>query len=368
MNRPSNAAPTVSSTGPLTEPRSVTVAAGSTVSPSSAVPITGRGTARTTTPPSSRVTVTPRPAAASRAAGSTSHPATGRPPAARAAASEPPSCPSPTTATGGAGIVGTGKAGAASSGTAPSDMIRGYDLRADPRADLRADPRAPASLRVMTPRSFLLTQELADYVRASSERPDEVAADLLAETAALAERGKVPATFQIAPEQGAFMQLLTRALGARRAVEVGTFTGFSALCIARGLPGAASPLCLDITEEWTAIARRYWERAGLEDRIELRLGPALDSLRALPAEPTLDLAFVDADKTGYAGYVEELHPRLTDDAVVLLDNTLRGGRVLDPQSDDDRAIAELNAALAADPRWETVLLPLADGLTFLRKR
>jgi caffeoyl-CoA O-methyltransferase len=220
----------------------------------------------------------------------------------------------------------------------------------------------------MTPRSFLLTQELADYVRASSERPDEVAADLLAETAALAERGKVPATFQIAPEQGAFMQLLTRALGARRAVEIGTFTGFSALCIARGLPGDGSLLCLDINEEWTAIARRYWERAGLEDRIELRLGPALDSLRALPAEPTFDLAFVDADKTGYAGYVEELHPRLTDDAVVLLDNTLRGGRVLDPQSDDDRAIAELNAALAADPRWETVLLPLADGLTFLRKR
>jgi caffeoyl-CoA O-methyltransferase len=220
----------------------------------------------------------------------------------------------------------------------------------------------------MTPRSFLLTQELADYVRASSERPDEVAADLLAETAALAERGKVPATFQIAPEQGAFMQLLTRAFGARRAVEIGTFTGFSALCIARGLPGDGSLLCLDINEEWTAIARRYWERAGLEDRIELRLGPALDSLRALPAEPTFDLAFVDADKTGYAGYVEELHPRLTDDAVVLLDNTLRGGRVLDPQSDDDRAIAELNAALAADPRWETVLLPLADGLTFLRKR
>src|SRR4051794_5171144 len=241
----------------------------------------GRGTARTTTPPSSRVTVPPRAAAASRAAGSTSHPATGRPPAARAAASEPPSCPRPTTATGGAGIVGTGKAGAASSGTAPSDMIRGYDLR--------ADPRAPASLRVMTPRSFLLTQELADYVRASSERPDEVAADLLAETAALAERGKVPATFQIAPEQGAFMQLLTRALGARRAVEMGTFPGFSALCIAGGLPGDGSLLCLDINEEGRAIARRYWERAGLEDRIELRLGPALDSLRALPAEPTFDL-------------------------------------------------------------------------------
>jgi caffeoyl-CoA O-methyltransferase len=220
----------------------------------------------------------------------------------------------------------------------------------------------------MTPRSFLLTPELADYVRAASERPDEVATDLLAETAVLGERGEVPATFQIAPEQGTFMQLLTRVLGARRAIEIGTFTGFSALCIARGLPDDGSLLCLDISEEWTAIARRYWERAGLGDRIELRLGRAIDSLRALPAEPTFDLAFVDADKTGYADYVEELHPRLTDDGVVLLDNTLRGGRVLDPQSDDDRAVVELNAALAADPRWETVLLPLADGLTFLRKR
>jgi caffeoyl-CoA O-methyltransferase len=220
----------------------------------------------------------------------------------------------------------------------------------------------------MTPRSFLLTEQLGDYVRASTEPPDDVVTDLLAETAELGERGKAPPTFQIPPEQGAFMQLLTRALGVRRAVEIGTFTGYSALCIARGLPADGSLVCLDTSAEWTAIARRYWERAGLEDRIELRLGPALDSLRALPAEPTFDLAFVDADKTGYAGYVEELHPRLTDDAVVLLDNTLRGGRVLDPQSDDDRAIAELNAALAADPRWETVLLPLSDGLTMLRRR
>jgi len=220
----------------------------------------------------------------------------------------------------------------------------------------------------MTPRSFLLTPELGDYVRATSEPPDDVAADLLAETAALADRGEVPATFQIAPEQGAFMQLLTRALGARRAIEIGTFTGFSALCVARGLPDDGSLLCLDVSEEWTAIARRYWARAGLADRIELRLGDAHESLRALPAEPTFDVAFVDADKTGYADYVDELHPRMTGNGVVLLDNTLAGGRVLDPQSDNERAIADLNTALAADPRWETVLLPLADGLTMLRKR
>ena len=109
----------------------------------------------------------------------------------------------------------------------------------------------------MTPRSFLLTPELADYVRANSEPPDDVAADLLAETAALADRGEVPPTFQIAPEQGTFMQLLTRALGVRRAVEIGTFTGYSALCVARGLPADGSLLCLDASEEWTAVARRY---------------------------------------------------------------------------------------------------------------
>lgn len=220
----------------------------------------------------------------------------------------------------------------------------------------------------MTPRSFLLTPELADYVRASSEPPDDVAADLLAETAEMADRGEIPPTFQIAPEQGTFMQVLTAALGARRAIEIGTFTGFSAMCVARGLPADGSLLCLDVNEQWTAVARRYWERAGLTDRIELRLGDAHETLRAVPAEPTFDLAFVDADKTGYADYVEQLHPRMRRGGVVLLDNTLRHGRVIDPRSDDDRAVVELNAALVADPRWETVLLPLADGLTMLRVR
>ncbi|MGY1672517.1 O-methyltransferase [Geodermatophilus sp. SYSU D00710] len=220
----------------------------------------------------------------------------------------------------------------------------------------------------MTPRSFLLTPELADHVRASSEPVDEVVADLVAETAALAERGEVSPTFQIAPEQGVFMQLLTRAVGARRAIEIGTFTGLSALCIARGLPDDGSLLCLDRNAEWTAIAQRYWERAGVAGRIEVRLGEALDTLRALPGEPVFDLAFVDADKTGYQAYVDELHPRMRPNGLVLLDNTLRGGRVLDPRSDDDHAVVALNAALAGDPRWETVLLPVADGLTLLRRR
>ena len=220
----------------------------------------------------------------------------------------------------------------------------------------------------MTPRSFLLTQELTDYVRASSEPPDDVAAELLAETLAMADRGELPATFQIPQEQGTFMQLLTRALGVRRAIEIGTFTGFSALCIARGLPDDGALICLDRSEEWTAMARRYWARAGVADRIELRLGDAHDSLRALPPEPAFDLAFVDADKAGYADYVEQLHPRMRDNGVVLLDNTLRGGQVIAPETDDDRAVVALNAALAADRRWETVLLPVSDGLTMLRKR
>ncbi|WP_346621332.1 O-methyltransferase [Blastococcus montanus] len=220
----------------------------------------------------------------------------------------------------------------------------------------------------MTPRSFLLTPELADYVRASSDPVDEVMADLIRETAEMADRGEVSGTMQIAPEQGVLMRLLTTALGARRAIEIGTFTGFSALCIARGLPEDGSLLCLDRNEQWTAVARRYWERAGVAGRIELRIGDALPTLRSLPAEETFDLAFVDADKTGYAAYVAELHPRMTPNGVVLLDNTLWSGSVLDPGDDSDLALAELNAALATDPRWETVLLPLADGLTLLRKR
>jgi caffeoyl-CoA O-methyltransferase len=220
----------------------------------------------------------------------------------------------------------------------------------------------------MTPRSFLLTQELADYVRAASEPPDDVAAGLIAETEAVAGRGEGSPTYQIAPEQGAFMQLLTAALGARRAVEIGTWTGFSALCIARGLPADGSLLCLDVNADWPTIGRRYWERAGVSDRIEVRIGDAHETLRALPAEPTFDLAFVDADKTGYADYVDQLHPRMRRNGVVLLDNTLFSGRVLDPHDPDSEALASLNVALAADPRFETVLLPLSDGLTVLRVR
>src|SRR5690242_12433388 len=159
-------------------------------------------------------------------------------------------------ASGSAASRAKSSAGTSSCGSA---MIGPYDLR------------VPPSPRAMTPRSFLLTQELSDYVRASTEPPDQVVSDLVAETAWLAERGEAPATFQIALEQGAFMQLITRALGVRRAIEIGTFTGLSALFVARGLAEDGSLLCLDTSEEWTTIARLYWERAGVGDRIEVRL-------------------------------------------------------------------------------------------------
>lgn len=220
----------------------------------------------------------------------------------------------------------------------------------------------------MTPQSFLLSPQLADYVRGCADPPDDVVTDLVAETAEMTAAGDGRPTYQVAPEQAAFLTLLARISGARWAVEVGTFTGLSALAIARGLPEDGGLLCLDRDAHWTDVARRYWARAGVADRIELRLGEAADLVAALPLRPTFDLAFVDADKTGYAGYVDALHPRMHPGGLLVLDNTLRAGRVLDPTDADDRAIAELNAALATDPRFDTVLLPVADGLTLLRVR
>jgi len=206
---------------------------------------------------------------------------------------------------------------------------------------------------------------MSDYVMAHTEPPDDVMAALIAETATMAE-----VNLQIGPDQAAFMILLARSVNARSAIEIGTFTGLSALAVARALPEDGALLCCDINAEWTAVGRRYWERAGVSDRIELRIGPAAQTLAELPEEATYDFAFVDADKTGYAGYVAALYPRMQTNGLVLLDNTLRGGRVLggSDTSADDEAIIALNDELIADSRWETVLLPIADGLTLLRKR
>ena len=217
----------------------------------------------------------------------------------------------------------------------------------------------------MTFKPLPLTAELHAYLLASTTPPDEVIADLVEET-----RRVLPdnAGMQVAPEQAAFLHILTSVMGVRRAVEVGTFTGLSSLSIARGLADGGQLTCFDISEEFTGIARRYWQRAGVDDRIRLRIGPAADNLRALPAEPHLDLAFIDADKGGYPTYWNELVPRVRRNGVLLVDNVLWAGRVLDPQTDNDRSIVEFNRLAVADDRVELVMLPIADGLTMARKR
>jgi caffeoyl-CoA O-methyltransferase len=219
----------------------------------------------------------------------------------------------------------------------------------------------------VTRRSQQLTQELHDYLLAYSTPPDAVLHDLAAETSS---RYPGEAGMQIGAEQGMFMTLLARLIGARTAVEVGTFTGYSSICLARGLAGDGRLVCCDVSQEWTSVARRYWQRAGLADRIELRLGPALDSLRALPAGPDLDLAFIDADKSGYVSYWEEIVPRIRPGGLILVDNTLYHGRVVDSDSTDanTEGIRAFNARAIADHRVELVLLPIGDGLTMARKK
>lgn len=216
----------------------------------------------------------------------------------------------------------------------------------------------------MSPKSFLLTAEVHDYLLTNSTQPDQVQRDLIEKTAAL---GGISG-MQIAPEQGLFLTQLCRAMGVRRAIEVGTFTGYSSLSIAKGLPPDGTLLCCDVSDEWTRLAREAWTAAGLTDRVTLQLGPALDTLQALPREPTFDLAFIDADKPSYAAYFNELVPRVRPDGVILVDNTLWSGRVVDPDDHEDNTdvVRDFNAMVAADPRTETVLLPIGDGLTMSR--
>ena len=217
------------------------------------------------------------------------------------------------------------------------------------------------------PKSFHLSSGIHDYVLAHSTAIDEIQRDLIAET--LEATGGF-AGMQISPEQGIFMTLLTSAIGARDAVEVGTFTGYSSLAIARGLPADGHLLCCDVSEEWTAIARRYWARAGLADRITLEIGPAVDTLAALDAGPQFDLAFIDADKPGYARYFEELVPRMRPGALVLVDNVLWSGRVIEPDDDstDTVALRAFNDQVVADPRVESVMLAVGDGLSVIAVR
>jgi caffeoyl-CoA O-methyltransferase len=215
------------------------------------------------------------------------------------------------------------------------------------------------------PKSFFLSPEIHEYVVAHGTPPDAVQQALIDETALLPNAG-----MQISPEQGAFMTVFTRLIGARQAVEVGTFTGYSAMSIARGLPEGGHLLCCDVSEEWTAIGRKAWAAAGVDDKIELKLAPAAETLQALPDEEYLDLAFIDADKPAYPVYYEELLKRLRPNGAILVDNTLWHGAIIDEGVDDESTLAlrAFNDAVAVDNRVDTVQLTLGDGLTILRKR
>jgi caffeoyl-CoA O-methyltransferase len=217
----------------------------------------------------------------------------------------------------------------------------------------------------MPPKSFLLDQPLSDYLEANNPEIDDVLRDLITETAQLGDI----AGMQIAPEQGAFMALLAKLVGARNAVEVGTFTGYSAICVARAMGPGSHLLCCDVSEEWTDIAKSYWERAGLVDRIELRLAPALETLKVLSTDQPVDMAFIDADKTNYIGYYEALVPRMRAGGLIVVDNVLWSGRVIGESNGDEntKAIQVFNKHVRADPRMESVMLPISDGLTLVYK-
>ncbi len=212
-----------------------------------------------------------------------------------------------------------------------------------------------------------LSDSLYHYVCEHSSRAhDPLLERLRAETEALGEIAEM----QISREQGSLISLLTATLGATAAIEVGTFTGYSAICAARGLAPGGKLICLDESAEWTAIARRYWAEAGLSDRIELRLGPAVPTIEALEPGLTFDFAFIDAEKTEYDRYYELLLPRVRPNGLMLFDNMLWGGRLGKGPVDhpSGRAIDLLNRKLSRDPRIESVLLTVADGLHVCRKR
>jgi len=211
-----------------------------------------------------------------------------------------------------------------------------------------------------------IDEALLAYMDAHSSAPDEVQRDLIAVTETLGDAGRM----QIGAVQGSFMTMLVRLLQPRQAVEVGTFTGYSALAVAKGLPPGGRLLCCDVSVEWTAIARSYWERAGVADRIDLRIAPALETLRSLPPGPEVGFAFIDADKANYINYYEELLPRLSPQGIILVDNVLWGGGVANPDQDDDttEALRAFNAHAAADPRSQAAMLPVGDGLTVITLR
>ncbi|KUN05460.1 SAM-dependent methyltransferase [Streptomyces yokosukanensis] len=221
-------------------------------------------------------------------------------------------------------------------------------------------------LRNDTLRNIALTPELHDYLLTQGRMiPDPLLAELAERTQAL-----IPdqAHMVVAPEQAALLTFLVRLLGARNIVEVGTFTGSSSLCLARGMAPGGSLITCDVSAEWAVLAHEFWSRAGVTDRIELRLGPAVNTLRALPTVPHLDLAFIDADKPGYIDYWDELVPRMRPGALILVDNTLFSGQVLDDfPGEKAAAVQAFNEHARKDERVELIMLAVADGLTMARR-
>ena len=220
----------------------------------------------------------------------------------------------------------------------------------------------------MSTRTVSLDERLYDYLLAVSVREPQVLVELREETAQLPGAG-----MQISPEQGQFMRLLAELIGARRTLEIGVFTGYSSLCVAQALPPDGELVACDVSEEYTAIARRYWLRAGLAQRIRLELGPALTTLdRRIAAgeSGSYDFAFIDADKENYQGYYERCLQLLRQGGLIAIDNVLWGGSVADPenQKSSTLAIRALNSLLADDPRVSVSLVPIGDGLFLARKR
>jgi caffeoyl-CoA O-methyltransferase len=218
----------------------------------------------------------------------------------------------------------------------------------------------------VAPKYTALDDDLHRYLVEHGSRRDDVLRRLAEETEALGEIS----VMQIAPDQGALISLLVRAIGSRRALELGTFTGYSAICIARGLPDDGRLLACELSEEWAEIARRYFAEAGVADRIELRLGPALDTLRALPPNEEFDFAFIDADKQSYLDYYEAVLARLRPGGLMMIDNVLRGGAVLDAEDDSpgNIVVRELNERVASDDRVDVAMLGVADGITLALRR
>lgn len=220
----------------------------------------------------------------------------------------------------------------------------------------------------MTTRTLNLDDSLYQYLLDVSLRDSPVKARLRAETANLPM-----SRWQVAPEQGQFLALLVRLTGAKRILEIGTFTGYSALCMAEALPEGGHILCCDLPGEYNDIARRYWREAGIDSRVELSLGPALATLESLLDEGRLgsfDLVFIDADKASYSAYLEHALTLLRQGGLVVFDNVLWSGRVLEvnPTSADTLSIQQLNKSLKMDRRVDYSLVPIGDGMSLCRKR